>query len=337
MYLSAGLYFQRGMTMKRLASLIAAILGLAIVACPVQAQYPVKPIRFVVGFPPGGIADILTRTLARKMTEAWGQQVLVDNRPGAAGTIGANLVAKSAPDGYTMLITAPASHAVASILLAPLRYDAERDFAPVSKVADLALVLVVNPSLPVKTVKDLIALAKARPMQLTYGSGGNGSFQHMAAALFSVQAGIKMVHVPYKGSPQVLVDLIAGQVFLSIDNPTTVLPQVKTGKLRALAVTSGRQWSAAPELPTIAEAAELPGFEVIISYGVVVPAGTSNDVIAMLNAEIIRILKLQDVKVRLSSQGAEPAPSSPEQFGALIRADTVKWAQLVKATGMKAD
>jgi len=196
---------------------------------------------------------------------------------------------------------------------------------------------VVNPSLPVKTVKDLIALAKTRPMQLTYGSGGNGSFQHMAAALFSAQAGIKMVHVPYKGSPQVLVDLIAGQVFLSIDNPTTVLPQVKTGKLRALAVTSGRHWPAAPELPTIAEAAGLPGFEVIISYGVVVPAGTSNDVIAMLNAEIIRVLKLQDVKERLSSQGAEPAPSSPEQFGALIRADTVKWGQLVKATGMKAD
>jgi tripartite-type tricarboxylate transporter receptor subunit TctC len=325
----------RGRAVNRTACVCAAVLGLAPAVGLPQAQYPVKPIRIVVGFPPGGTADILARVLAQKMTETWNQQVVVDNRPGAAGTIGANVVAKSAPDGYTILMAALASQAIAPSLFSSVPYDAERDFAPVSNVADLALVLVVNPALPVKTVKELIALAKARPMQLNYGSGGNGSSQHLATELFSMQAGIKMVHVPYKGSPLVLGDLIAGQLALSIDNPTTVLPQVKAGKLRALAVTSARRWPAAPELPTIAEAAGLPGFEVIGWFGVVAPAGTPNDVVAKLNAEIVRILKLPDVRQRLSDQGAEAAPSTPEKFGALIRSDAAKWAQVIKATGMK--
>jgi len=323
--------------MNTFTKVFVVVLLFATGSCLAQSQYPSKPVRFVVGFPPGGIADILARTLAQKMTESWGQQVFVDNRPGAAGTIGANLVAKSAPDGYTMLITAPASQAVVSILNDPLPYDAERDFAPVSKVADLALVLVVNPSVPAKTVKDLIALVKARPMQFTYGSGGNGSFQHLAAELFSAQAGIKMVHVPYKGSPAILADLIAGRISLSIDNPATVLPRARTEELRALAVTSARPWPAAPELPTMADAAGLPGFEVIISYGVVVPARTPNDVIAMMNGEIGRVLKRQDGKARLSSQGAEAASSTPEELGTLIRADNVKWGQVVKAAGIKAN
>ena len=321
--------------MKRFAIYFLTILALATGSCFAQSKYPSKPVRFVVGYPAGGIADTIARTLAQKMTEGWGQQVYVDNRPGAAGAIGANIVAKSPADGYTILITAPASQAVVSILNAPLPYDAERDFWPVAKTADIALVLVVNPSVPAKTAKELITFAKAHPTQLTYGTAGNGSFQHLAAELFSIQAGIKMVHVPYKGSPQVLTDLLAGRISLSIDNPATVLPRVKTGELRALAVTSGRHWPAAPDLPTMAEAADLPGYEVIISYGVVVPSGTPNDVIAALNAEITRSLKLPDVQARLSNLGAEAAPSTSAEFGDLIRADTLKWGKLVNRIGIK--
>ena len=289
----------------------------------------------LVGFPPAGSADILARAVAHKMTEAWGQQVVVENRPGAAGTIAAAAVAKSPPDGYTILMAALASQSIAPSLFKSLPYDFERDFTAVTNVAELALVLVVNPSLPVRNVKELIALAKARPGELNYGSGGTGSSQHLATELFSMQAGIKMVHVPYKGSPLALADLIAGQTVLSIDNPTTVLPQVKAGKLRALAVSSARRWPAVPELPTIAEAAGLPGFEVIGWFGIVAPAGMSPDIVAKLNAEIGRILKLPDVRQRLSEQGAEAAPSTPQQFTALMRSDMQKYAKVVRATGMQ--
>ncbi|MCC6535322.1 MAG: tripartite tricarboxylate transporter substrate binding protein [Burkholderiales bacterium] len=289
----------------------------------------------LVGFPPGGSADILARAVAHKMTEAWNQQVLVENRPGAAGTIAAAAVAKSPPDGYTILMAALASQSIAPSLFKSLPYDSERDFAAISNVAELALVLVVNPALPVKSVKELIALAKARPGELNYGSGGVGSSQHLATELFSMQAGVRMVHVPYKGSPLALADLLAGQTVLSIDNPTTVLPQVKLRKLRPLAVSSARRWPAVPELPTIAEAAALPGFEVIGWFGVVATAGTPAEVVTRLNVEIGRILKLPDVKQRLSEQGAEAAPSTPQQFAALISSDKQKYAKVVRATGMQ--
>lgn len=300
-----------------------------------QSPYPSRPVRMLVGFPPGGSADILARAVAHKMTEAWNQQVLVENRPGAAGTIAAAAVAKSPPDGYTILMAALASQSIAPSLFKSLPYDSERDFAAISNVAELALVLVVNPALPVKSVKELIALAKARPGELNYGSGGVGSSQHLATELFSMQAGVRMVHVPYKGSPLALADLLAGQTVLSIDNPTTVLPQVKLRKLRPLAVSSARRWPAVPELPTIAEAAALPGFEVIGWFGVVATAGTPAEVVTRLNVEIGRILKLPDVKQRLSEQGAEAAPSTPQQFAALISSDKQKYAKVVRATGMQ--
>jgi len=322
--------------MKRLTTLLAVVLVFTTASSFAQSQYPSKTIRFVAGFPPGGIVDILARTLAEKMSEGLGQPVIVDNRPGATGTIAHNLVAKSPPDGYTILMTAPTSHAIVAVMNAPLPYEAEKDFASVAKVAELALVLAVHPSLPVKNAKELIELAKSKPNELTYGSAGVGAMQHIATELFSTHAGIKMVHVPYKGSAPLLVDLIAGRLSLSIDNPQTVLPRVKSGELRALAVTSKEPWFAAPEIPTMAQAAGIPGFDVVLYWGIVVPAGTPKDVISVLNAETVRILKREDVRSRLAAQGVQAAPSTPEEFGALIRAEFQTWtAERVKAAGMK--
>jgi tripartite-type tricarboxylate transporter receptor subunit TctC len=274
--------------------------------------------------------------LAEKMSESFGQQVIVENRPGATGTIAHNLVAKAPADGYTILMTAPTSHAIVSVLNAPLPYDAEKDFAPVGKVAELALVLVVHPSLSVASARDLIELAKKKPNELTYGSAGVGAIQHIATELFSTHAGIKMVHVPYKGSAPLLVDLLAGRLALSIDNPQTVLPRVKSGELRALAVTSKERWFAAPDIPTVAEAAGMPGFDVVLSWGVIVPAGTPKEIISVLNREVVKALKQEDVKDRLAAQGVKAAPSTPEEFGRLIRAEFETWTpERVRAAGMK--
>jgi tripartite-type tricarboxylate transporter receptor subunit TctC len=322
--------------MKRFICLAAAAIAFAAAPAGAQSQYPSKTIRFVAGFPPGGVVDILARTLAEKMSESLGQQVIVENRPGATGTIAHNLVAKAPADGYTILMTAPTSHAIVSVLNAPLPYDAEKDFAPVGKVAELALVLVVHPSLSVASARDLIELAKKKPNELTYGSAGVGAIQHIATELFSTHAGIKMVHVPYKGSAPLLVDLLAGRLALSIDNPQTVLPRVKSGELRALAVTSKERWFAAPDIPTVAEAAGIPGFDVLLHWGVVVPAGTPKDIISVLNREVVKALKQDDVKDRLAAQGVKAAPSTPEEFGRLIRTEFETWTpERVRAAGMK--
>jgi tripartite-type tricarboxylate transporter receptor subunit TctC len=322
--------------MKRFICLAAAAIAFAAAPAGAQSQYPSKTIRFVAGFPPGGVVDILARTLAEKMSESLGQQVIVENRPGATGTIAHNLVAKAPADGYTILMTAPTSHAIVSVLNAPLPYDAEKDFAPVGKVAELALVLVVHPSLSVASARDLIELAKKKPNELTYGSAGVGAIQHIATELFSTHAGIKMVHVPYKGSAPLLVDLLAGRLALSIDNPQTVLPRVKSGELRALAVTSKERWFAAPDIPTVAEAAGIPGFDVLLHWGVVVPAGTPRDIISVLNREVVKALKQDDVKDRLAAQGVKAAPSTPEEFGRLIRTEFETWTpERVRAAGMK--
>ena len=321
--------------MKHCVYALITLCGLASSVCLAQDQYPVKPIRMIVGFPPGGLADILSRTVAQHMTKTLDQQVLVENRAGAGGTIGARIVAKSPPDGYTLLMGALASQSIAPSVYRDLPYDTNRDFTPVSKVAEHCLVLVVNPSLPVKDVRGLVALAKARPGQLNYGSGGIGSSQHLATEYFSMQAGIKMVHVPYKGSPLVLGDLISGQLALSVGIPSTVLPHARSGKLRALAVTSPRRWPGLSELPTIAEAASLPNFSVVGWFGVVGPAGLPSDVVTRLNREIGRSLSLPDVKQQLSERGVEAASSTPQEFGDLIRSDTVKYARIAKAAGMK--
>jgi len=320
--------------MKRLSTIFAAVaLTLSGGLSFAQSKYPSEPIRLVVGFAPGGAIDILARTLADKMSKGLGQPIIVENRTGATGTIAANHVAKSEPNGYTILMTAPIAHAVVSVLQAPLPYDALRDFVPVSNVAELALVLVVHPSVPVRNVKELIALAKEKPNQISYGSAGVGAMQHLATEVFSREVGIKLFHVPYKGSAPELLDLVAGRISMSIDNPQTVLPQVKEGKLRALAVTSKEPWFAAPDLPPLAIAAGLPDFDLKIYWGVLAPAGTPKDIVSVLNAEIRRALTRDDVKASLAAQGLLTVPSTPERFGSMRRSAFETWTTV--AVGLK--
>ncbi len=298
-------------------------------------SYPSKPIKIVVPYPPGGFNDTLGRTLAAKFTESWGQPAVVENKPGANTVIGVDYVAKSAPDGYTLLVVA-FPFAVTPSLLKNMPYDTVKDFAPVIHAAQSPNLLVVNPTLPVKTVGELIALAKSKPDSLSYASTGNGSSNHISMELFKSLAGVKMVHIPYKGSGPAVTDLLGGQVQVMFDNTPNVLPQVKAGKLRALG-SSGTQRSAlAPDVPTVSEAG-VPGYEVMVWFGLVAPAGTPREVVMKLNAEVTRILALPDVRERFLSQGVEPVGSTPEQFGEHIKAQMAKWARVVNDAGVKAE
>jgi tripartite-type tricarboxylate transporter receptor subunit TctC len=321
-------------TLRSAALLLAA--GLAAAGTAHADVYPSKPIRFVVAFPPGGGTDIIARSIAQKLSERLSQQVVVDNRPGAGGNIGTDIVAKSAPDGYTMLMGSAGPLAINSSLFASMPFDPQRDLAPVTLAASTPNVLVVNPSLKVTTVTELIALAKANPGRINFASSGFGTPAHLAGELFNSMAGVKLVHVPYKGASPALADLLGGQVQLMFSTMPPALPHVKDGKLRALAVTSLKRSPAAPELPTMDEAA-LPGFEANTWHGVVLPAGAQAEVVTRLNREIVAILHLPDVVERLSAQGAEPVGSTPEEFAAYIRSETVKWAKVVRASGAKAE
>jgi tripartite-type tricarboxylate transporter receptor subunit TctC len=298
-------------------------------------DYPSKPIRIIVPYPPGGFNDTLARTLGQKLNEKWGQPVIVDNRPGGGTTIGTGVVAKSAPDGYTLLIVSFA-FAVNPALYATLPYDTTKDFTPVVLAANTPNLLVVNPQLPVKSVKELIALAKSRPGQLNYASAGNGSSNHLSMELFKSLTGIDAVHIPYKGSALAVTDLIGGQVDVMFDNVPNVLSQVKAGKLRALAVSSKERSPFIKDLPTVAEAG-VPGFDVSVWFGVVAPAGTPKAVIAKLSAEINAILKLPEVRESFNNQGVETAGGTPTEFSAFISRQTTKWAQVVKDSGAKAE
>lgn len=298
--------------------------------------YPSKPIRIVVPFPPGGPADILARIIGQNLAESWGQQAVIDNRAGAGGNIGSEMVAKALPDGYTLLMGFVGTHAINASLYSTMPYDNAKDFEPVSLVAMVTIILVVHPSIPANSVKELIVLARSRPGQLTFGSPGNGTPQHLAGELFNTMAGVKMVHIPYKGAVPALTDLLGGRVSLIFSSMPPALPHVKAGKLRALAVTSARRSSAAPDVPTIAESG-LPGYEVINWYGILVPAGTPKEIVARLNAEILKILNVPDVKERLSAQGAETFSSTPQEFAAYIRKETEKWAKVVKYSGARLD
>jgi len=305
---------------------------------PVVAQgYPNKAVRIVAPFSAGGSTDVLTRIVSVKLYERWGHTVIVDNRVGASGNIGAEYVAKlSAPDGYTLLM-AGAPHAIGVSLFRSLRYDLVKDLVPISAVATFPSVIVVHPTLPVKTVKDLIALAKARPGELNFGSPNIGSPNHLSMELFKTMAKVNMVHIPYKGgSGQMVGDLMAGQVQLASMGFPPAIPQVKAGRLRAIAVTGAQRSPLLPEVPTVSEAG-LPGFDVSSWYGLFGPAGLSKDTITKVNGDTVALLALADVKERLAGLGAEPAPMSPEEFGRYVRAEIAKWAKVVRESGAKVD
>jgi len=320
---------------RPLFCLLVVLLSLAPVPADAQS-YPAKPIRIVVPFPAGGPLDVTARAIGQKLSEAWGQPVVIDNRPGAGGNIGADLVAKSAPDGYTILEGALSTHAVNVSLYGKMPYDPLKDFAPITLVATTPNVLVVNPGLPVHSVTELVAYAKAHPGALSFGSGSNGSAGHLAGELFKMEAGVDMVHVPYKGAAPALQGLLAGDTQLMFDNLASSTPQLKAGRLTALAVTTARRTALMPELPTLAESG-LPGFDITTWWGFLAPAGTPKEIVAKWNAEVVRILSTAEMKAFFAQQGAEPAPTTPDQFAELIRSEIPKYAKIVKASGAKVD
>lgn len=296
--------------------------------------YPSKPVRMVVPFPPGGTTDILARAVGQKLSEAWGQQVVIDNRPGAGGNIGTDIVAKAPADGYTLLMGTVGTHAINASLYAKLPFDPIKDFAPVALVASVPNVLVVNATIPATSVKELIALAKSKPGQLNFASSGNGTSIHLSGELFKSMTGTSILHIPYKGSSPALADLIGGQTNMMFDNLPSSMGHIKSGKLRALAVTSAKRSPALPDVPTIAEAG-VAGYEASSWFGVLAPAGTPKEIVAKINADIVKALGVPEIKERLSSQGAEPVGNTPEQFAAYIGTELVKWAKVVKDSGAK--
>jgi tripartite-type tricarboxylate transporter receptor subunit TctC len=320
--------------MNRYNKLLAALLLAAISGTAAAQTWPAKPVRIVVGYPPGGPTDVLARIVAQKLTESWGQQVLVDNRPGASGMIGAEVTVRAAPDGYTLLMV-PVTYAVTPSLYPKMSYDAVRDLAPVAQVAAAPFMLVVHPTLPVKTVKDLIALARSSPGQLNYASASTGGMPHLAGELFNTMTGVKMVHIPYKGAAPATTDLLSGQVSLMFNNMLSAMPHVKNNRLRAVAVTSSKRSAAVPELPTIAET--VPGYEASGWYAALAPAATPRELITRLNNDMNRVMKMPDVTQRLAGDGVEAVGTTAEQFGRYLRQEIVKWGKVVKASGAKAD
>ncbi len=310
---------------------------LLVLAGPATAQtdYPNRAIQLVVPYPPGGFTDILARIISQKLNESWGQPVVVENRGGGGSTIGTNLVAKAQPDGYSILLVAP-DLAINTSLYTNLPYDAARDFAPVTLVAWGPMALVVHPSVPAHSVKELIALAKSDPDSINYASGGNGTGGHLAMELFKTKAGIKMVHIPYKGIGPAANDLIAGHVSSMFLQMAVARPLVLSGKLRALAVAGSQRSQAMPDLPTVAESG-LRGFDVTPWFGVVAPLETPRDIVSKLSSEIGKIMRLPEVTERLSSQGAEAASNTPEEFADFIKAEIIKWNQVVKLSGARVD
>ena len=315
---------------------IAAVCALAATAATAQVKdFPVKPVRIVVPVPPGGIVDVMVRPLAQKMTELMGQSVLIDNRPGASTNIGTELVARAAGDGYTLLANS-LPLVVNPFLFGKLPFDVERDLAPVSLLASSPFAVTVHPSVPAKSVRELIALAKARPGLVKYSSAGNGTNQHIAVELFRNLTGTDMVHVPYKGGGPALTAVLAGECDMSVLSMVAVLQQINAGRVRALAVTGAKRSPVLPDLPTVAESG-VPGYEFTAWVGVLAPAGTPAHVVAALNEAIVKSLRAPDVAQRFSNEGAEVVANSPAQFGAVIKAELARWSKVVKASGMRAD
>ncbi|HSN22327.1 MAG TPA: tripartite tricarboxylate transporter substrate binding protein [Usitatibacter sp.] len=314
--------------------------ALALAACAVAfgasaEPWPSKPIRLIVPFPPGGSTDILARPIAQKLSQALGQQVIVDNRGGAGGTIGADLAAKSAPDGYTLLMGHIGTLAVAPSIYPHLAYDPVKSFAPVSMVATVANVLVVNPSVPANTVGELVAYAKAHPGKMSYGSGGNGSAAHIALELFKQRTGTDIVHVPYRGTSPSVTDVVGGQIAMTMTGVPPVLPLIQAGRLKALGVSSLQRVEALPDVPTIAESG-VKDFEATQWYGIVAPAGTPEAIVAKLNHELREILGSPEIRERMKSIGAVPSPTTPEEFARHIRTETDRWRAVIQGAHMKA-
>ncbi len=300
-----------------------------------QQDYPNKPIRIITPYAPGGGTSILARLIGQKLTESWGQSVIVDNRPGGSTIIGTEILVKSPPDGYTILLMT-STHVTIPILFSSLPYDAVKDFAPVATIARSEYILVVHPSVPANTLREFIAFAKSKPGQLNYASTGSGGIPHLAWELLNNMVGIKMQHIPYKGSGQALTDVIGGQVLMFINNPLTLIPHIKSGKLRAIAVSGESRLTSVPQVPTFTEAG-LPGYDVGFWYGVLAPASTPKPIIDKLSREIARILVTPDFREKLISQGVDPFISNPEQFAALLGADMVKWGKVIKTANIKMD
>ena len=322
--------------MKRIAALLTGFV-LAVVSAAAAAQaWPSKPIKWIVPFAPGGTTDILARTVSEKLTPALGVPVVVDNKPGAGGGVGAELVARAAPDGYTIMGGTISTHAINASLYKDLPYDPIKDFVPITMIARVPNMLVVNPGVPAKDVKELIVLLKANPGKYTFASSGNGTSQHLSGELFKTMAGVDMQHIPYKGSPPALQDVVGGQVTMTFDNITTAWPLAKAGKLKALAVTTAERSDIAPDVPTLAESG-LPGFEVGSWQGVFAPAGTPPAIVKRLNAEIVKILAMPDVREKLGALGAEIVADSPEHFAVIVKAEVAKWSDVVKKSRARVD
>jgi tripartite-type tricarboxylate transporter receptor subunit TctC len=322
--------------MKRIMAFCIGITFAASAALANAQAWPSKPIKWIVPFAPGGTTDILARTVGDKLAIALGVPVVVENKPGAGGGLGAEFTAKAAPDGYTIMGGTISTHAINASLYKDLPYDPVKDFVPITLIARVPNMLVVNPAIPAKDVKELIVLLKANPTKYTFASSGNGTSQHLSGELFKSMAAVEMQHIPYKGSPPALQDVVGGQVTMTFDNITTAWPLAKAGKLRALAVTTAKRSSIAPDVPTLAEAG-LPGFEVGSWQGVFAPARTPPAIIKRLNAEIVKILGMPDVREKLGGLGAEIVADSPEEFAAFVKAEVVKWSDVVKKSGAKVD
>ena len=313
---------------RRLPALLLAALCL-----PALAQYPAKPVKLIVPYAAGGTTDVLARIVADKLTQSLGQPVVIEYKPGAGGTIGADAAAKSPPDGYTIVMGAPGSHSTAPSLYAKLPFDPVKDFAPIVHVANVPNSIIVHPTVPVKSVVELIAYAKANPGKLTYGSAGTGATTHLTGELFALLADVKLTHVPYKGSAQAMIDLLGGQIQMMFENLPGAASQIRSGKLRGLAVTSLRRSPAFPDLPAVSET--LPGFEVVAWFALFAPAGTPPAIVARLNAETDRALKLADVREKIAQAGSDPIGGTPDELARFLAGDIAKWARVTREAGIK--
>ena len=322
--------------MKLLAAIAGGLLLIISSGAGVAQNYPVKPIRYIVPFATGGTTDILSRLIGSKLTEAWGQQVLIDNRPGAGGNVGSEIAAKAPPDGYTILGGTVSSHSINTSLYSKMPYHPLRDFAPVTLLVTLPNVLIVHPSVPARSVKELVAFVKARPGQLRFASAGSGTSQHLSGELFMMLTGTKMIHVPYKGSGPASLDLLGGQIEMMFENSTSAVPYIKAGRMRALGVTTAKRTHVLPDTPTLMEAG-LAGFDISSWQGVFTPAGTPPDIVRKLHGEIVRIMGLPDIQRRLSDLGLTTIANSPEQFTAFIKAEIEKWQKIIKVSGARVD